>query len=186
MKASSGLQLINLFKNLKARHKKMYVVVLDFSTLMLSTINASYTNFTTTKGIRGTTLNWIQNFLTNRTQKVVVNSSSSESAHVKSGEPKGTVLGPLLFFTHVNGLPSTVFSQIRFLAVDCLLYRLINFEQIRKSCRETYLRYRTWQIDGDVLQPLKMLGSEGVEAEIKKMDLQYIFRHIKDETLGSF
>ena len=31
-------------------------------------------------GIRGTTLNWIQNFLTNRTQKVVVDSSSSESA----------------------------------------------------------------------------------------------------------
>ena len=48
-------------------------------------------------GIRGTTLNWIQNFLTNRTQKLVVDGSSSESARVKSGVPQGTVLGPLLF-----------------------------------------------------------------------------------------
>ena len=43
-------------------------------------------------GIRGTTLNWIQNFLTNRTQKVVVDGSSSESARVKSGVPQGRLL----------------------------------------------------------------------------------------------
>ena len=45
-------------------------------------------------GIRETTLNWIKNFLTNRTQKVVVDGSSSESARLKSGMPQGTVLGP--------------------------------------------------------------------------------------------
>ena len=38
-------------------------------------------------GIRGTTLNWIQNFLTNRTQNVVVDGSSSESARVRSDVP---------------------------------------------------------------------------------------------------
>ena len=37
--------------------------------------------------IRGTTLNWIQNSLTNRTQKVVVDGSCSESARVRSGVP---------------------------------------------------------------------------------------------------
>ena len=40
----------------------------------------------------------IKNFLTNRTQKVVVDGSSSESARVRSGVPQGTVLRPLLFF----------------------------------------------------------------------------------------
>ena len=48
-------------------------------------------------GIWGTTLNWIQNFLTNEIQKVVVDGSSSGSACVKSGVPQGTVLRPLLF-----------------------------------------------------------------------------------------
>ena len=64
-------------------------------------------------GIRGTTLNWIQNFPTNRTQKVVVDGSSSESARVRSGVPQGTVLGPLLFLSYINDLPSTVSSQVR-------------------------------------------------------------------------
>ena len=69
--------------------------------------------------------NWIQNFLPNRTQKVVVDGSSSESARVRSGVPQGTVLGPLLFLTYINDLPSTVSSQVCFFADDCLLYRPI-------------------------------------------------------------
>ena len=38
--------------------------------------------------IRGITLNWIQNFLTNIPQKVVVDGSSSESARLMSGVPQ--------------------------------------------------------------------------------------------------
>ena len=71
-------------------------------------------------GIRGTTLNWIQNFLTNSTQKVVVDGSSSESARLRSGVPQGTVLGPLLFLTYINDLPSTASSQARLFADDCM------------------------------------------------------------------
>ena len=36
------------------------------------------------------------------------------------------------------------------------------------AAAETYLRYKTGQIDGDVFQPLEMVGPEGVQAEIKK------------------
>ena len=73
-------------------------------------------------GIRGKNINWIQNLLTNRTQKLVVDGSSSESARMKSGVPQGTVLGTLLFFTYINDLPSTFFSQARLFANDCILY----------------------------------------------------------------
>ena len=70
-------------------------------------------------GIRGTTLNWIQNFLTNKTKKVVVDGSSSVSARVRSGVLQSTVLGPPLFLTYINDLPSTVSSQVRLFADDC-------------------------------------------------------------------
>ena len=101
------------------------VVVLDFSKAFDVVPHQRLLHKLDHYGIRGTTLNWIQNFLTNRTQKVVVDGSSSESARVRSGVPQGTVLGPLLFLTYINDLPSTVSSQVRLFADDCLLYRPI-------------------------------------------------------------
>ena len=73
------------------------VVVLDFSKAFDVVPHQRLLYKLDHYGIRGTTLIWIQIFLTNRTQKVVVDGSSSESARVRSGVPQGTVLGPLLY-----------------------------------------------------------------------------------------
>ena len=101
------------------------VVFLDFSKVFDVVPHQRLLQKLAHYGIWGTTLNWIQNFVTNRTQKVVVDGSSSESARVKSVVPQGTFLGPLLFFTYINDFPSTVSSQVRLFADDCLLYRPI-------------------------------------------------------------
>ena len=74
------------------------VVVLDFSRAFNDVPHQRLLHKLDHYGIRGTTLNWIQNFRTNRTQKVVVDGSSSESARVRSGVPQGTVLGPPTLF----------------------------------------------------------------------------------------
>ena len=39
---------------------------------------------------------FIEDFLTNRIQRVCVNETKSEGFHVKQGVPQGTILGPLL------------------------------------------------------------------------------------------
>lgn len=75
--------------------------------------------------IQGKTLNWIQNFLSGRTQQVLLNSKSSATAKVKSGVPQGTVLGPLLFLIYINDLTQCVKSKIRLFADDTYLYRTI-------------------------------------------------------------
>ena len=63
------------------------VVVSDFSKAIDVVPHQRLLHKLDNYGIRETTPNWIQNFLTNRTQKVVVDGSSSVSAHVKSGVP---------------------------------------------------------------------------------------------------
>ena len=120
------------------------VVVLDFSKAFDVLPHQRLLHKLDHYGIRGTTLNWIQNFLTNRTQKVVVDGSSSESARVKSGVPQGTVLGPLLFLTYINDLPSTVSSQARLFADDCLLYRSIKCRADQEKLQRDLSGLQDW------------------------------------------
>ena len=75
-------------------------------------------------GINGPILCWIEAFLTDRVQGVVVEGFRSPEGTVLSGVPQSTVLGPLLFLLHINDL-SVITSQIRLFADDCLIYRPI-------------------------------------------------------------
>ena len=71
---------------------------------------------------RGSTLAWINYFLTNRTQQVVLRGIASGTADVTSGVPHGSVLGPLMFFIFINDLPQCLSSKIRLFADDAILY----------------------------------------------------------------
>ena len=68
---------------------------------------------------------WIQSWLTQHTQSVVVDGVSSPPVRVLSGVPQGTVLGPLMFLLYINDIATGISSPLRLFADDCLLYQTI-------------------------------------------------------------
>ena len=67
-------------------------------------------------------LDGLQVFLTDRRQSVALEGPNSTCRPVLSGVSQGSVLGPLLFSTLVNGLPSKLNSECRLFAADVIIY----------------------------------------------------------------
>ncbi len=70
-------------------------------------------------GIQGQTLKWIQAFLENRKQHVIVNGQLSSPRLVISGVPQGSVIGPLLFLILIGDIDNnTAHSTVKSFADD--------------------------------------------------------------------
>ena len=77
-------------------------------------------------GISCNVYDWISDFLTDRTQTVVLEGEMSSKAPVTSGVPQGTVLGPILFLIYINDFPEYLqHSTLRLFADDSIIYKEI-------------------------------------------------------------
>ena len=75
---------------------------------------------------------WISDYLTHRSQQVVVDGATSSAMQVLSGVPQGSILGPLLFLIYVDGITDASLSQgsqLSLFADDVLHYRAISKQE---------------------------------------------------------
>ena len=122
------------------------VAVLDFSKAFDKVPHGGLMNKLRLLGIEGNIAQWIQAFLSWRTQRVSVDREMSGSADVLSGVPPGTILGPLLFLCYINDLPSVVSpgTKIRLFADDCLAYRAIHSIEDLLQLQEDLTNLSNW------------------------------------------
>ena len=90
-----------LAKNMQAK-KQTDLILLDFSKAFDKVAHEKLLLKLHFYGIRGNTLNWVKDFLDNRSQSVLLNGSNSDSIPVSSGVPQGSVLGPILFLAYIK------------------------------------------------------------------------------------
>ena len=69
-------------------------------------------------GIGESMINWIQAWLTDRRQRVIVEGEISNWKPVLSGVPQGSVLGPILFLIFINDLDDDLSGKVLKFADD--------------------------------------------------------------------
>ena len=102
-------------------------------------------------GIRGKILEWIENWLSGRQQRVLLNGSRSEWEEVLSGVPQGSVLGPLLFLIFINPIDDHIKSTVLKFADDLKLFRTIECtydQEVLQSDLDRFVEWsKTWQMN---------------------------------------
>ena len=69
-------------------------------------------------GVAGKLLKWLEDWLSERKQRVVINGKASNWRDVLSGVPQGSVLGPILFIIYVNDIDDGLTCKISKFADD--------------------------------------------------------------------
>ena len=130
--------------------KETDVIIMDFAKAFDRVNHSLLVHKLEYYGIKGMTNRWIKNFLSDRTQAVVVEGETSSAINVKSGVPQGSVLGPCLFLLYINDLPSRVDSVSRLFADDTLLHRLIATMHDRQKLQEDLKALEKWEEEWDM------------------------------------
>ena len=84
-------------------------------------------------GIGNGMINWIEKWLIDRRQRVVVDGEVSDRKSVLSGVPQGSVLRPILFLIYINDLDDDITSKVLKSADDTKVFRKIEGDADRQQ-----------------------------------------------------
>ena len=84
-------------------------------------------------------INWIEQWLTDRRQRVVVDGEVSSWKSVLSGVPQGSVLGPILLLVYIDDLEEGVTGNVLKFADDTKLFRKTKENGDKKNYKMTLI-----------------------------------------------
>ena len=123
------------------------IILLDFSKTSDKVPHQRLAHNLNYYGIKDTTLRWITDFHTDRTQQVLLERQKSSTVPVLSGVPQGTVLGPLLFLLYINDRLEMTTSDACLFAYDCLLNRPVTVKVDTDTIQRDLDALISWEED---------------------------------------
>ena len=148
MKNKSCLtNLIEFYHKLLLQHdttKALDVIYLDFQKAFDKVPHDKLMQKVKALGISGNIGRWIENWLDNREQRVVINGEASDWKPVTSGVPQGSVLGPILFIIYINDIDTGLNNNISKFADDTKIGKAVITENDRISLQEDLNKIIEW------------------------------------------
>ena len=77
-------------------------------------------------GLTGPLLEWFQNYLSGRKQRVVLPGGASYWVNITAGMPQGSILGPILYLIYINDIVKDIQSTICLFADYISLYIIVD------------------------------------------------------------
>ena len=127
------LSLVCSFQSALDKGSESCAISLDFSAAFDRINHVALIYRLQLLGIGGLILNIIKNFLTARTQQVVIDGFRGSIVPVVSGVPQGSVLGPTLFILFTSDMWSQVTNPLIAYADDATLFATIDSPHERES-----------------------------------------------------
>ena len=102
-------------------------------------------------GIGDGVIDWIEQWLTDRRQRVVVDGEISNWKSVLCGVPQVSVLGPLLFLIYINDVDENITSNVLKFADDTKLFRKVNTDGDKQHLQNDLDRLVKWSEKWQIL-----------------------------------
>ena len=135
-------------------------------------------------GISGNILNWIEGFLSNRTQRVRIENVYSEYAHVLSGIPQGSILGPILFTIFINDITDNLESICRIFADDTKVINSVNKSDVLQNDINKLINWtKVWDLHFNISKcKIMHVGRNNINKDYNMTDFNGVNNVISDCT----